>query len=185
MIQEPSILSLAAAGLYVIVIVACAAATGSARKTRQAPWHFWTWGLLAVLFAILLAARLTGIEEALRDASRLALRSEGTYDARRGTQSLVVAVIIMGGGVMALYLFYRAVTGSLRRRDITVKLAIAAGLAMAGLVTLRMISLHAIDRILYGSLKINWVADVGASALVIAAAAYYVWLLRFRRGPAQ
>lgn len=185
MTQEPSFLSLAAAGLYIFVVMACAAATGSASKTRQAPWHMWTWALLGVLFVILIAMRVTGTEEALRDASRAALRSEGTYEMRRETQSAVVAIIIMAGGVTAFYLFYRAVTGSLRRRDVTVKLAMAAGLGMVGLVALRMISLHAIDRLLYGALKLNWVIDVGAAIMIMAAAAYYTWLLRVRRGPAR
>ena len=53
-----------------------------------------------------------------------------------------------------------------------------AGALMLGLLILRFVSLHAIDRLLYGSLKLNWVGDIGASCAILLAAGCYVSLIR-------
>jgi hypothetical protein len=49
---------------------------------------------------------------------------------------------------------------------------------MIGLIILRLISLHALDQLLFGSLKLNWVGDLGAAAAVFGSALYYILLLR-------
>ena len=68
------------------------------------------------------------------------------------------------------------------RRNIAVAIGIASCGVMLAIIALRMISLHAMDRLLYGPLKLNWVGDLGASALVLGAAIYYVLLLKGRIG---
>jgi hypothetical protein len=39
---------------------------------------------------------------------------------------------------------------------------------------LRVISYSPLDRLLYGPLKLNWVGDIGAAAVVLGAAGYYL-----------
>jgi hypothetical protein len=51
---------------------------------------------------------------------------------------------------------------------------------MLFLVILRVISLHMIDRLLFGPLKLNWIGDIGASLVVLGAAIYYMKLVRER-----
>jgi hypothetical protein len=46
---------------------------------------------------------------------------------------------------------------------------------------LRVISLHAIDALLYGPIKLNWVIDLGTSLIVLSAAAYYTRYTRLVR----
>jgi hypothetical protein len=135
---------------------------------------------LAVLFAVLIASRTFGIEEALRDASREALQSSGSYSDRRSVQSMIAAFVLVIAGSLAIWLLVRASRVLRRRRDIAVIVALASGGGMLFLITLRMISLHAIDRALYGALKLNWFGDLGATALVLAAAIYYAWVVRLR-----
>jgi hypothetical protein len=48
------------------------------------------------------------------------------------------------------------------------------------LLALRIVSLNAVDAVLFGPLKVNWITDIGASVFVIAAALYYVRLLLAR-----
>ena len=93
-------------------------------------------------------------------------------------QALIVSVVICVMGALGFTWIYRARTLVKGRRNIATLIAQASGGAMLVLVVLRLISLHAIDRVLYGTFKINWIGDVGTSLLVLAAAAYYVNLFR-------
>jgi hypothetical protein len=47
-------------------------------------------------------------------------------------------------------------------------------------MALRIASLHMIDALLYGPLKLNWVIDIGGSLVVLVAAIYYVQLVHTR-----
>ena len=65
-------------------------------------------------------------------------------------------------------------------------IAVAAAAAGCGImlavIAMRVISLHAMDFLLYGPPKLNWIGDLGASCMVMAAAVYYILLLRGRIG---
>ncbi len=52
---------------------------------------------------------------------------------------------------------------------------------MIGLMMLRIISLHMIDRLLFGPLKLNWVFDIGSTLAVLAAALYYIAIVSGRK----
>ena len=122
------------------------------------------------IFALLLAMRVTGLEDTLRASARAVLRAEGAFDGRRDFQRILVASLVMIGGGLGLWLVYKAARGSRRKIDVVVKAALGAGLVMGGLIALRFVSLHAVDRLLYGALKLNWVTDVGASCTILVAA---------------
>ena len=173
-----SILSLVAAGVYAIVAVTCLMALLGARRTGQPSWHARAWGLLALLFVLLLTMRITGIEEMLRDSARAFLRSEGAFEERRDFQRVIVVGLLLAGTALGFWLFYRASKKAGRIFDKVVQAASGAGLVMVGLIALRLISLHAVDRLLYGALKLNWVTDIGMSVVVLSAGAYYIWLMR-------
>lgn len=172
-----SVLSLGASGLYGCVLIACLAAAVTARRSRQMPGHVWTWLLLALFFAALVALRLLDVEETVRDSLRAAMRSEGSYRERRDLQGPIVAAIILLTGAGALALLYRTTRNLRGRRNVARVAALVAALAMLVLVTLRMISLHAIDALLYGPLKLNWLIDLGASLTVLGGAIYYMRLV--------
>lgn len=176
----PSILSTAASGLYACVAAACLAAAISARVLRQPPGHFWTWLLLALFFAALIALRLFDTEEMVRSSLREALRAEGSYRERRSFQKPIVALILAIAGIGGLLLMYRLSRNIRGRRNIARVVAMAAAIVMLLLMTLRMVSLHAVDALLYGPAKFNWLVDIGASFTVVLAGLYYARLIRRR-----
>jgi hypothetical protein len=173
-------LSLAASGIYALVMLACIVAALTARQHRQPVSHWRTWSALALLFAVLIAVRIVGFEEWLRANLREAMRAEGYYRERRNIQAPIVAAIIGITGLFALGFLYRAKRQIAGRRNLARLAAIVAALAMMFLIALRMASLHMIDALLYGPVKLNWVIDLGASLTVIGAALYYRQLVRSR-----
>lgn len=181
MSEGPSILSLAAACLYALAALACLIAYARSIKRKLPLWHARSWLSLAILFALLIVLRVAMIEDYLRLGARALLREQGVYGLRREWQTLVVITFLLTAATIAVWLARRALNGSNRRPDIAVKLANAAGLGMVGLLALRLISLHMIDKVLNGPLKLNWIGDVGMSFAVLAAAAYYAWQVTSRR----
>lgn len=134
--------------------------------------------MIAALFSILVASRLFNIEETLRADLRSWLRSADMIDNRRVVQGWIIAACIAGFaglGLLATYWTKRQISG---RRNIAVAIAAGGSGIMVVTIALRTISLHAMDRLLYGPLKLNWVGDIGASVAVLCAAAYYIWLIR-------
>ena len=169
----PSIFSLMAAGLYIGVALSASVALSGAVMTRQLRWHVLSWAAVAALFVVLSLSRVLTWEEWLREELRLALRLEGTYVERRELQAPIVAVLF--SITVALAVFWgsrlgRSVRG--RRNAVTlVSLGCTGGLMF--LVLLRIVSLHLIDELLYGPLKLNWIIDLGLSVGVLICGAFY------------
>ncbi|MEM9310795.1 MAG: hypothetical protein AAGA34_05050 [Pseudomonadota bacterium] len=186
MSDGPSALSLAAAALYALVALSCVWAANSAARVRARSWHWRGWVALVILFLVLFILRVTMAEDVLRNSLRTILRASEAYDNRRDWQALVVAGVGLVVAGLAAWLSYRALQGSRRRPDVALMLALAAGFAMIGLVVLRLVSFHWVDRVLNGPLKLNWLGDIGSSLVVLGAASFYVWLMRFaKRGRPQ
>ena len=133
----------------------------------------------AAFFVILAAIRLFGIEEGVRSALRQVLREGGTWSQRVDLQFPLVAVIlalILAAVLLAMRQAER--TGRSRGR----RLLLVANTALSGfaiLFALRIVSLHAVDQLLYrGPLPLNWLLD-GLLTLAVAGAAFlYVRLSR-------
>jgi hypothetical protein len=179
-IAGPSMLSLVAAGLYAVIIVACCVAAVTALRLRQLPQHWRVWAMIALVFVVLAAFRLFGIEEILREALRDLLRADASYAGRRALQRPLAAAALCGIGLVAAFMLWRDYRRVKGRRNTALKVAKVCAMAMVLLMMLRVISLHQIDSLLYGPLKLNWVIDIGASALVLGSAALYVRLVRQR-----
>ncbi|MCU0949217.1 MAG: hypothetical protein MUF47_13375 [Porphyrobacter sp.] len=176
----PSIFSVSAAGLYGLVMLACVLATAIAARYRQPPHHARIWAVLAAVFLLLAVTRMTGFEEHLRSLLRDELRVVGSYNDRRSLQRpLAVAVIMLFSTAVgwSLVFRWRLARG---QRDRAVLVALGAAVVMLALVMMRIVSLHQIDKLLYGPLKLNWVTDLGTSAAVLGAALYYARLVRLR-----
>jgi hypothetical protein len=173
----PTLLSLTASGIYAFVVLMTISAAGVAFVRRQQPWHVRAWLLLAALFAGLMVMRFYGLEEALRDNLRFELVNDGLYEDRRSFQrpvAAVVVVLIALGAFAWIYNGFRTVHG---RRNVSVLIACASAFTMIGLVAMRIVSLSPVDQVLYGPLKLNWIADVGTSIAVLASGAYYARLV--------
>ncbi|MDZ4275523.1 MAG: hypothetical protein U0995_05760 [Erythrobacter sp.] len=180
MISGPSTFSLAASGLYGIVMLACFAAAATARRQRQVSGHLRTWLMLAMFFAVLIALRLVNAEEWLRAILRDYLRISGHYGDRRSLQSPLAVVILTIAGVGAMFAVQRWARNLRGRRNMARLAGVLAAAAMVCLMALRIASLHMIDALFYGPLKLNWVIDIGGSLVVLVAAIYYVQLVHTR-----
>lgn len=174
MIQTvPSMLSLIAAGAYAVVAAACVAALSSAIGTQQMPWHRLAWTGLAAIFIALAAMRVIALEDLVREELRLLLRSEGAYDDRRTLQGLIFAVLFSAAAFAGAFWGFRIARTIRGRRNIVTVVALAACCVLTLLILLRIVSLHSVDALLYGPLKLNWIIDLGTSAVVLVCAVQY------------
>jgi hypothetical protein len=176
----PSVLSLIAAGFYAVIVIACLISSSVAVRFGQPARHWQTWAMIALMFLCLAVIRVTGFEELLRGALRDALRADAVYADRRAIQGPLAAAVMVGGGLLAGFMLWRQSRTVKGRRNLALLVAKGSALVLGLLIVLRIISLHQVDSLLYGPPKLNWVIDLGASALVLASAAIYAILVRQR-----
>jgi len=168
-----STFSLIAACLYGAVVASCLLALGSAVMRRQTSWHVLGWSAIAVLFVALGVMRLFAFEDLLREALRTVVRNQGAYDNRREFQGPVFAALFIAAAFFGGFWFYRTSRTVGGRRNVATMIAIGCAFALAFLVMLRIVSLHSVDQLLYGALKLNWIIDIGSSIVVLACGVYY------------
>ena len=152
-VSTASIFALFFYGLVILACLAAARAPGRGRERRQ-------WLVAALVFALLIALRLLDGEQRLRAIFREIVRNTGGYDQRWALQ-LPLAVAVAGLGVFLVLRFARrwqaAPRGSRRR---LVLLAEAGLWGLVPLYLLRLVSLHAVDAVLYaGPLRLNWIIE--------------------------
>lgn len=169
----PSTLSLVAVGLYMLVASSALLAWVPASQQRRALWQGKTWVIIALMFVMFGVLRLLMVEDMIEANLRSALYFEHRYDDRRALQGPLFAVIFIVAAAMAAGLFYLIVKGVSGRRNVATLIAVGCTGGMVMLVALRLVSLHSVDALLYGPLKINWIADIGLSLAVIACAVRY------------
>jgi len=175
------LLSLTATGLYLAVGAVCLyAAVSTGREGASRPGRA-IWLAIAALFVILAASRMLNAEDRVRDLMRVWLNAGIGYEARRTIQGPIAATVLALSGLagIALLLGFRP-TRSGARVERALLWATRASAAMLVLVALRLISFHPVDAILYQPLRLNWVFDIGLTALVgIAALAHaHPWRIR-------
>lgn len=172
---QPSMMSLAGAGVYLAVLAACLVAAGSARYFGQQPWHWRNWVLIAIVFAALAFVRVMALEDVIRDGLRDYFRSEAAYSNRRDFQRPLAAALVGASLFFACVWFFRVSRSVRGRRNIAVLVASASAAGLVCLLGIRLISLHHLDAILYsGPVRLNWLLDIGASVTVAGAAAFYM-----------
>lgn len=171
----PSTLSLLGSVAYLGAMAAAAAAAWSGHQHSRPHLEIRHWVIMAGFLLILAAMRYWQVEEVLRQDLRKILISDGLYQGRRAFQS-VLAVLCLVSGVIAAIFFVQRLLGT--RRGLLLRLvwwSRLAMLGMAGLIALRLISLHAIDALLYGGFRLNWVLDLGMTGVMGGAALIYAF----------
>lgn len=162
--------------LYALTATLCALCVLAAMRTQKPTSEKINWTAITLFFVGLILLRGFLIEDNIEQAIRQTLRDGGDYASRRHYQS-AIAISLVGVMAVAAFLGYRIFARLRGRIEIIVFAANAACAAMIGLILLRVLSLHAIDRILYG-FRINWIVDIGVTIFVGACAVGYIGLAR-------
>jgi cell division protein FtsW (lipid II flippase) len=168
--------------LYVLVIVACLAAAPVAARQPNRRGDAIHWLAAAAVFAGLIALRVSQAEERARGAAREWLRQTGSYAQRAEWQAplaLLIALAAVGGAVWFARAWRRERPFSRARLVLASRFAL---LCLVPLFGLRLVSLHAVDQVLYrGPLRANWLAEGAICAVVGGCAAFFALRKRSRR----
>lgn len=166
---------LVAIAVYFIVALLCLSAALAGALSRRPVRQPRRWLACAAFFGLLAFVRLLDVENRTRETLRAISRGMGEYEDRGTVQVPLVGVTL----ILALALAILAGRSWMRRRssrsDRLLLLGQMAVLGFLPLYALRIISLHQVDRILYGgSLRLNWTLDLGLAALAAGSAMLYV-----------
>lgn len=147
---------------FAVAAAACWLAARGARGSAAKAWK-----LLAVLQGLFLAEVVFGVRHEAHEVVNGFLQDHGWYWQRQTAQVLLlgVALVTVGVGLAAIMRWGRAHRGVLP--------AALASFAVAMLLALEMISLHAVDALLYfhvGSLMVIAALWVACAAVIVACA---------------
>ena len=175
-------LVIVSAAAHLVTFALCLMAWAAPRDTMRQRTDRLLWAVGAVLFLALAVSRMTNLEEILRRALRSTILEQGLYAERWEVQAPAAALALAAGGLALLAVWLAWERGKLRNSGKAVIGAAGGMAAMVILLLLRIISLHSIDRLLYGGgVHLNWVLE-GAITLLVAACAAWEWR-RFKRPP--
>lgn len=166
MISLTTALTYGASAIYACTALICVMAGQSVQgpKGRSAAARWWM--LIAAFFCFLIVSRMLQLESGAQIFLRDLLRTDGEYGARRDFQApfAAMAVIVIAG--MAVWAIWPMVHSGTSRRAQLIGWARLGVVAMVGLIGLRTISFHPVDALLYHGPHLNWIIDIGSSALV-------------------
>ena len=161
--------SLAALAYLATSGAALFAAARAPADRRKIAWI--NWSAVAAIFVLLALWRLGNGEALVQDHVREWTRANGTYDDRHAFQVPVTLGAVLA--MAALVWLARRASGSGRSGP-----ALSFSLIMAVFTAVRATSLHAVDELLYasiGPIHINYLIDLGLTALVAALAVADWW----------
>lgn len=166
-----SLASVLATMVYALVVFACGAAALAARARGRPARQTAGWLACAAAFAALAMVRLLDVEDRAREVLRRVIRGAGSYEERAFLQLPLVVLTLAGGLVMLLFAYRLLHRRNADRGRTLVCAALVAVAAFVPLYALRTISWHPVDSVLYsGPVRLNWILDLGLSALVGGAA---------------
>lgn len=161
-------------------LVACLAAFGAAfflqakaggdsRNPNQIVRQVKAWLVVGGSFVLFLVMRVLQVEDRLRSAGRAMVIQEHGYSKRWDWQAPAAALLVILIFTALFFMWVRRSRSKGRHAQLpmTVRLAFAAVGAMFVLIMLRLVSLHAIDSILYRGPHLNWLVDTGSTVVVI------------------
>ncbi|MGV3512584.1 MAG: hypothetical protein ACO1OX_11355 [Novosphingobium sp.] len=148
-----------------------ARARGDGRRSTDMIRHAKGWLVVGGSFFLFLIMRIAQVEDRLRSAGRAWIMVEHGYSKRWDWQAPAAALLVV---LIFAALFFMWVRRG-RRQDKHApfpqmqRLAFAAVGAMVVLILLRLVSLHAIDSVLYHGPHLNWVVDTASTVVVMLA----------------
>jgi hypothetical protein len=121
------------------------------------------WRTVALLFAGLACWRLSGAEAAVQALARHIAQNTGSYASRREWQAPLVGLSLLAGAAFAVWAFLGP------RGDPDVHWSRLAALGLVAYTAVRLVSLHAMDAIVYasvGPIHLNHFIDLGLTFTV-------------------
>lgn len=157
-----------------IYLAVAAGAAGAAVRTAGDRRRLKGWLAIAAWFVILASFRFLALEDILRAELREVLQSSGALVSRRMVQWPVSIAALVAGGLVCRRLIGRIVRVGPFSRLAALDWALLASAGMLCLLLIRIVSLHALDKLLFspviGPLRINWMIDIGLGAVVLVSA---------------
>lgn len=167
-----SIMSVAVLWIYIATVVACFGAAIHGRLSKAPGFNAWT--AISMALIVLGAFRLFNGEDFVRNFLRESVRRAGHYDDRTPFQmaALVIAIVLAVALIWLAWRYWpRARSGRMNQAVAVARLSL---LAFLPLYSVRIISLHATDALLYaGPIRLNWVLELGLLVTILAAAVTY------------
>lgn len=179
-----SLPNLVAIGVYAVVSLLCLSAAFAGSNSARPPREARSWIACAGFFALLALVRTFDLEDRTRRALRTISRDLGEYEDRWVLQVPLVVVTLIFCLALAILAWRSWSRRAVSRSGRLVVLGQFAMLGFAPLYALRMISLHQVDRILYGgSIRLNWILDMGL--VLLAAGSAMLYTRQSRRFPRE
>lgn len=168
----PSHLSIAAGALYCAVAALCWVARMRAIKRHQTGADGWKWTACCGLFILLAISRWLDLEHGAHDAVRTMLERGGLYGGRYALQAPLAVLAVLGATLVGYRWMGRWKMVRAQPPGKYLLIAQIAAFGMIALVSLRAISWHYTDVLLYGW-RLNWVLDPLCALVVVWAALKY------------
>lgn len=147
---------------FAVATIACAIAS---RRTQGRDMRLWA--LLAAVNFLFFIEIFAGFRHRIHDFADGLLMARGLYDERRAPQEMIVMSV---GAIAFLFVLLPLL---LRRFSTTARLAASVTIAVSALFAIEVVSLHAIDAVLYRWIGpvylIGWMWAVAAIAICLAA----------------
>lgn len=174
---------IASFGYLVAGLAACVAAVATFRRARSHGRHAAAlirdtkaWSAVCCSFGIFFFMRVLQVEDRFRSIARGWLMEEHGYSKRWDWQAPAAALLVLVISAALFVIWLRR--GQRRERNprlpMALRLALGAVGTMIVLIMLRLVSLHAIDTILYRGPRLNWVLDTANTVTVILTGAVTV-----------
>lgn len=132
------------------------------------------WLACAIFFSSLVVIRAFDLEERVRATLRSFAQDENLYADRFAWQAPLAAIAALLG-IILVWLAVRSFPGKGSPPRLAVWISRQAVLLFIPLFAMRIISLHAVDSLLYsGPVRLNWLLEAGLTLTALLAAAMYV-----------
>ncbi len=157
----------------------------SGRRPPSYQNHNGLWLVAALGMLGLSAIRFLALEDVLRGELRLAMASMDIHETRSAFQIPAVAIVCALGLALIWFALRRLRTKRASKLEISVVVGKLALIGLIVLLSLRIVSFHAVDTILFtrflGPIRLNWILDIGLATALASAALGFASISRNMR----